>query len=129
MALLDLNITELCDWRTNTYNKAGYDLILGADPAVTTKLVAKLDAGQFHRTPYWRVCVQEAAKLKGYRCDKCGRHLAPVDVVGLYQLDLPHGTEHTNLDQIAVMHRNSFYCKANVRRAERAEGKATGVAA
>lgn len=115
MALLDLNITELCDWRTKTFNKAGYATVLAADPAVTTRLLAKLDPGQYHKTPYWRAVVAAAAERQGHRCANCGHHVRPRDMAGIAAPTLIRGTEHQHLDQVAVIHHNAFTCKAHAR--------------
>jgi hypothetical protein len=112
MALLDLNIRELCDPRTKTYGTAGFAAVLKADPAVTVPLLAKLDEGQFKHTPYWRVCVLAAAQRNHSRCALCGggiRHGLAVPVV---PPGLVHGTEHLHLDKFKVTHGNQFACMA-----------------
>lgn len=111
MALLDLNIRELCDWRTRTFNAAGYQTVLAADPAVTVPLLAKMDAGQYKHTPYWRVCVAEAAKLNHYRCSRCGGWAAVKNATMLVPDDVVRGTEHVNMHRIKVEHKNHFYCE------------------
>ena len=112
MALLDLNIRELCDWRTRTFNAAGFNTVLAADPAVTVPLLAKMDAGQYKHTPYWKICAGEASKINHYRCHLCGGWIPKKCTAIIVPDDVVRGTEHVNLHRIKVFHGNSFYCKA-----------------
>lgn len=113
MALLDLNIRELCDWRTKTFNRAGYDTIMAADPAVTTKLLAGLDNGRYHHTPYWKAVAMAAVKHHGHACARCGgRILRAIDGAVYAPPAVVPGTEHRNLDKLTVTHRNGYACTA-----------------